>query len=67
MRLREETRGAGGRTRASECVAWTADTSTNTENLLAVQAARLCRRFKLSHELAAVVAELAFTTKEATR
>ncbi len=56
-----------GTGRASECVAWTADTSDNTENLIAVQSARLCRRFGISPALAVTVAELAFTTREAAR
>jgi hypothetical protein len=47
--------------RLSECVAWTADASTNSENLLAVQSARLIQRFGLPPSIAAVVAELAFT------
>jgi hypothetical protein len=49
-----------GTGRASECVAWTADASTHTENALARQSARILRRFNVSPALALTIAELAY-------
>ena len=60
MRLQRETRGAGGRSRASECVAWTADTSEDALPLLERQARHLAQRLGLTLDRARLLAGLAF-------
>lgn len=57
MQQKQKTRRLGHR--ASECVAWTADSSEHTTPL-ALQATRLLRRFGMSPALALTVAEIAF-------
>jgi hypothetical protein len=62
-----ETRGAARRSRAPVLSAVAADTGDTTENLLALQSARLCRRFGLAPAVAQTVALHAFSTREGTR
>jgi hypothetical protein len=54
-----ETRGAR-RSRAPVLSAVAADTGDTSENLLALQFARLCRRFGLAPAVALTLAEIAF-------
>ena len=65
MTHKHETRGAM-RSRAPLVSAVAADIGDNTETPLMAQASRLCRCFKLSHELTRVLVEVVFPTGEAT-
>lgn len=67
MSQKRETRRAVGRRRAPECVFLAVDTQDNATPLLTVQAARLLRRFSMSHALALRIAELAFEAVRAER
>jgi hypothetical protein len=67
MTRNAETPGAGGRSGARRVSACSADISDNTPPLLAVQATRLLRQFKVSHAVALTIAELAFENGRAMR
>jgi hypothetical protein len=60
MQMNRKAVGAGRRATAQELSAWSADTLDNTPPLIAVQAARLLRRFNISDAVAQTIAELAF-------
>ena len=60
MRLHKETRAGLAPRRASECVAWTADTSEDALPLLERQARYLARSLGLTLDRARLLAGLAF-------
>lgn len=60
----QKTRRTAGRGRASKGVVLAIDPLEDTPPASALQVARLVRRFALPASLAAVVAELAFSTGE---
>ena len=60
MRLHKETRAGLAPRRASECVAWTADTSEDSGTPLPLQAAWLARKFGLTPARARILASIAF-------
>ena len=66
MAQHRETPGAGA-PRASEIVAWKADSSLDTAPSQNHQARKLAQRFGISAEVAALVVELAFAQPENSR
>jgi hypothetical protein len=60
MQINGKAPGAGRRTRAQESSARSADILDITPPLVAIQAARLLRQFKVSQAVALTIAELAF-------
>lgn len=64
--MKRETRSRRAR-RASGIAAWSACNSEDRPSPLTLQESRILHRFRMSPALAAIVAELAFSTREAVR